>query len=261
MTDKTSSVHKLNGSSPHTLEERIVAALQDPAISASELTALIADTECGLVDAVQIAERMHEVAVDPLQSADATKAQEAAQLAQLIVKRLETVLPRLHAKHQQAVSQHRRAKWTEAADLMQRNRDFLAKEFAELVPQWTSKLLELFQRVYVMNAEIQNLNGVAPNAESRRLESLGYQQLLASTKLLGLAGETLWPPPPAPILPHQVMPIPSHPGGNWAQALEQRERERHAEGRRVAAYYKNQQEQREQREAAEAKATRNGAAP
>ena len=90
---------------------------------------------------------MQGIADDPLQSADAVEAKAAAELAQLVVRRLETTLPRLRSKHQQVVAQQRRAKWTETANLMQQNRDFLAREFAELVPQWTAKLLELFQRV------------------------------------------------------------------------------------------------------------------
>jgi hypothetical protein len=256
------NAQKLNGSSSHTLEERIVAALQDPAISPSELIALISDTECGLVDAVQIAERMHEVAVDPLQSADATKAQKTAQLAQLIVKRLENVIPRLQQKHLQVVAQQRRKKWNEAADLTEKNRDFLAKEFAELVPQWTNKLLELFQRVLVMNAEVENLNAVAPSSEGRRLQSLGFHHLLANTKLLDLAGQRIWPPPPAPININTLVPhLPA--GGDWHTAIAERDAERRREGARVAAHYDRMAREREDKENAAARAARarNGGNP
>ena len=97
---------------------------------------------------------------------------------------------------------------------MQQNRDFLDREFAELVPQWTNKLLELFQRALVMDAEINNLNGLAANGESRRLQSIGYQQILANTKLLDLSGQPIWPPPHA--TGHCRWPCPPlAAGGDW----------------------------------------------
>ena len=143
MTDKSNNVHKLNGSNGSgTLEDRIVAALQDPAITAGQLAELIADAEQGLVDADIIAARMHEIALDPVASPDPKKATEAAEFATLVVKRLRNVIPRLQQKHAATVTAHRRARWNEAADLMQTNRDFLATEFAELYPQFLNKLLE-----------------------------------------------------------------------------------------------------------------------
>ena len=256
----TDDGHRVN-SHPHhngagTLEQRATAALTDPSIGAGELAELVVETEKGIADAEIIAERLQQVALDPVCSPDAAKAQATAELAVLICKRLRHLLPRLQQKHQALVSQQRRARWNEAADLMQTNRDFLAAEFAECVPQWTAKLLELFQRVLVMAAEIENLNGLAPSSESRRLEGIGHQHLLANTKLLNLAGEALWPPPQAPILPQDVMPILPGPGPDWHQTLLDRDREQYAESQRVSAFYAKQARDREDAENAAARAAR-----
>ena len=90
-----------------------------------------------------------------------------------------------------------------------------------------------------MNAEIDNLNGLAPNAESRRLQSIGYQQLLANTKLLDLSGQPIWPPPPPPIDIDTIVPHLSG-GGDWHAAIAERDAERRQEGARVAPYYQQQ---------------------
>ena len=98
-----------------------------------------------------------------------------------------------------------------------------------------------------------------PNSESRR--PLDGARLLSKVKLPDLSGQSLWPPPAPPVLPEQVMPILPHPGRNWWQANEQRDRQRHAEAQRVASYYAQQAKEREHRDNAQARAARNGGAP
>ena len=256
MTDKTNSAHKLNGSPPHTLEARIVEALNDFNITATDLAGLITDAEQGLLDATTIADRMQEIALDPVASPDARKAAEAAEFATFVVKRLNNTLPRLQQKHQTIAAHERRIRWNQAADIVQAERDAMAAEFAEQYPALVSQLVDLFDRLRVTDANIDGINGAAPNAESRRLESFGYQPILTATKLLSLTGEPLWPPPQPPILPHQVMPVPPHPGKDWAQAISDRNRARSAEAERVSNYYAQQARAREERENAEARASR-----
>jgi hypothetical protein len=120
MADKN---NKLNGGTPHTLEDRIVVALQDPGIAATEIAELIKDCDQGLIDAAKIAERMQEIALDPLQSPDPAKAKEAAEFATFVIKRLNNALPRLRTKHQQLTAQQRTARWNTLADVTQANRD------------------------------------------------------------------------------------------------------------------------------------------
>lgn len=114
-----------------------------------------------------------------------------------------------------------------------------------------------------MDREITQINGAAPNSESRRIQSIAAAPILANTKLLALTGQPLWPPPTPPILPEQVMPVLPHPGPDWWRANQERDAERRAESTRVANFYANRARQREEREAEEARAARarNGGSP
>ena len=93
-----------------------------------------------------IEDRLQQVVLDPLQSSDLIQAQAAAQLATLVVKRLENVLPRLQLKHQTVAAQERRARWRQAADVVEGERDAMAAEFAEKYPALVSQLVDLFER-------------------------------------------------------------------------------------------------------------------
>ena len=120
-----------------------------------------------------------------------------------------------------------------------------------------------FERTQQMDREITQINGAAPNSESRRIQSIAAAPILANTKLLALTGQPLWPPPTPPILPEQVMPVLPHPGPDWWRANQERDAERRAESTRVANFYANRARQREEREAEEARAARarNGGSP
>jgi hypothetical protein len=105
-----SKVNNHNTRDDMTLEERIVAALSDTTIAAGKLAELIVETEKGIADADVIADRLQQVALDPIKSPDAAKACAVAKSAQFAAKRLRTVLPRLQQRHQQIVTQERRAR-------------------------------------------------------------------------------------------------------------------------------------------------------
>ena len=132
-----------HGNGAGTLEQQIAHALTDPNVTAVQLGELISNSEKALIDARVIAERMEQIVSDPVASPDAAKAAEAAQFAQLVVRRLENVIPRLCSKHQTIVAQQRRARWNEAADVIQSERDAMAQEFAETYPDLINKLVRL----------------------------------------------------------------------------------------------------------------------
>ena len=243
------------------MSSRLVAALSNSTQTGAQLAALVTEAGQGLVDANTIADRLQQISLDPAASSDLHKAIEGAQLAALVVKRLETVLPRLRLKHQPVAAKERAARFNMLADRVQANRDALVVEFAEIYPQLISQLVDLFQRIGAMDQEVDHVNGLAPNSESRRLVPTDTARLVAATKLSDLAGQPVWPRPTAPILPEQVMPLPSHPGRDWAQAIEQRTRERQAESQRVAAYYANQTKTLEDKQNAEARAARERGRP
>jgi hypothetical protein len=107
---KLTSINNHNNNNNHdgmTLEERLVRAFSDTTITASELAELILETEKGIADAEVIANRLEQVALDPVASADPVKARETAEFAQFAAQRLRTVLPRLEQRHQQIIAQVR----------------------------------------------------------------------------------------------------------------------------------------------------------
>ena len=169
--------------------------------------------------------------------------------------RLKALLPRLQQRHQQMVAQERAVRWNATADQVQVQRDALANEFAETYPALVNGLVDLFERLRAMDEEVFRVNVAAPNAENRRLSRIGQDPIISATKLFIAAGQQVWPPP-ALLALQMAAPILSGPGPDWHQALAQRDRERRAEGQRVAAYYAQQVKEREDREAAEARAVR-----
>jgi hypothetical protein len=207
-----------------------------------------------------IAERLQQVAFDPVESPDLVKAKEAAEFATLVVKRLRTILPRLQECHQRATATERATRWRRTADAVEVKRNAADADFTELYPQIIAGLIDLFEKVKAVDKEIDKVNGAAPNAEFRRVPPIAttslIQHVILNTKLVDLTNKQIWPPPTPLLPPEQVMAVPSHPGANWWEANQQRDAARHKENQRVANYYANQQKAREDREAAEARAAR-----
>ena len=69
MTNNNNAQHKLNGGTPHTLEQRIALTLADSTADARQLADMVTATEAGIADADTIARRLQEVALDPVCSA------------------------------------------------------------------------------------------------------------------------------------------------------------------------------------------------
>jgi hypothetical protein len=61
-----------------------------------------------------------------------------------------------------------------------------------------------------------------------------------------------WPVPKPPLFSPGMVPVMSHPGANWYEAMEARDRARAEESRRVLAFYAAQAKAREEHVAAEA---------
>jgi len=238
-----------------TLAERIAAALggNGSPITSEALSSLFSEAADALLDVEQQVNQAK--ALDPTVLDDTRTA-----LDQAIWRRdkLEAAVQALRTKHQQMLAQERQATWNRDADTIEARRDELTEVFASTYPEIISQLIKLFARVKEMDAEVDQINGSAPNSEGRRLLPVGVRPDIAlNTKLLGLSGQLVWPPH-RPILPEQVMPIIGGPGPNWFDAIQQRDQERHADAVRVANYYAQQTRDREQREAAQSRAARNG---
>ena len=140
------------------------------------------------------------------------------------------------------------------ADVAEQKRDDLTEEFASDLPGAGRQLIELFQRVKVMDQEAEQYQRCRPELRGQAFvcSRIGSPRALTLTKLLGLSGQVVWPPPAPPLALQMTMPVIPHPGRHWFEAIEQRDQERHAEAQRVAAYYQKTGE-REQRDAAKPK--------
>jgi hypothetical protein len=241
-----------------TLEQGIAEALWHKRVSSETLSAVFNQAADALLDAEQLVNDTQAKKLDPTVLDDTRSA-----LDEAIWRRdkLQGAVSALRTKHQQILTQERKAQWNVEADAIEARRDELTEVFASTYPEIISQLIELFARVKEMDAEVDQINRQAPDSEERRLLKVGIRgDLSVNTRLVGLSGQPMWPVS-APILPEQVMPILPGPGADWHETLAQRDRERYAESQRVAAYYANQAREQEQREAA-AKARRgNGASP
>jgi hypothetical protein len=83
------------------LEERIAAAFRDD-IQATDVAALITETEAAVVAAAENAELDWEKALGPIASPDAKASRAAMEEAEFRVDRLRTVPPRLEQRHEDA---------------------------------------------------------------------------------------------------------------------------------------------------------------
>ena len=225
-------------------------------MSSETLSAVFNQAADALLDAEQLVNDTRSQALDPTNlDPDTRTALDAAIWRQ---DKLQGAVSALRQRHQQILAQEQRAQWNVAADAIEARRDELTEEFAERYPDLIASLIELFQRVRAMDAEVDKINGEAPDSEGRRLLKVGIRgDLSVNTRLVGLSGQQVWPPVPAPILPEQVMPIIRGPGPNWFEEIARRDQQRQVDAVRIANYYANQAKAREDREAAESKA-RNG---
>ena len=152
-----------NNSTP-TLEARIAVALSDNTPQARTLANLIAETETAIVEAEAQSATQQQRALDPILSPDPIKARELLEFAAFAAKRLRTVLPRLVGLHATIIAKERAQRWTAAADAIQTRRDALVQDFAETYPALVSQLVDLFERTRAMDAEVERINGSAPNS-------------------------------------------------------------------------------------------------
>jgi hypothetical protein len=79
------------------------------------------------------------------------------------------LLPRLEQRHQQVAARQRAAQWNAAADAVEQKRNAVADEFATAYPALFAQLIDLFQLVHAVDAEVDTINAASPNSESRRI--------------------------------------------------------------------------------------------
>ena len=236
------------------LEQRIAHALSSERVTSHNLDRLIVELRAAITRAENEAEQAQARSLDPtINDPDARAACDDAVYRR---DRLQAALPQLQNRHQQLQQHERKVRWLGRADQVEAKRNALAAEFAEGYPDLIDKLLDLFQRVQAINAEVDRINGEAPNTEGRRLAPIGKHCIPPNLKLFTAAGQQVWPPPAPVLLPQDIMPVLPSPGPNWWETLEARDRQRHADAQRIAEYHNRMAKEREDRDNAQARAAR-----
>jgi hypothetical protein len=221
-----------------TLEQRIATAFAATDITSDDIAGLVIEVDGAILAADKAAEAEREKALDPIASPDATKARDAMLSGEFARDRLRTVLPRLQARYEEVTAAEYQVRWQADYEAVKAQHDALTKEYAELYPQLTARLCDLFQRAEAIDAECSRINGEAPAGEHRRL--LGVE--LTARKLAGFSTESpsiakelklpdfecsakmAWPPPRPSLAAMFAMSMvpPNDPRytADWAAALE-----------------------------------------
>lgn len=199
------------------LERRIAAALANGTIPSGELRALISGTEQAITEADASAAQARVKALDPQQSPDPHAARQAMEDAEFVCDRLQTLLPRLQKYQALRMTHEARDRWRAQAEDLQRQRDALAQEFAEVYPRAVAEIADLMARTTEMEREIQRCNAAAPSGESHlegvELTARGLSHPLMHPRVWicenvrlpnfrPQAGEPIdaWPPPKSPFV-------------------------------------------------------------
>jgi hypothetical protein len=228
---------------PPTLEQHIVAALDNPNAGSAELNELISETELAIVSAEADITDARAKAADVIAAPtprDARDAINAADAAQLTRDRLNGVLPRLRDKLSAALRSEAHERWLADFKRVQRKLDEAATLFATY-PEHAEAIANLFAAAAEVDKEISRINGAAPDGEHRRLRSVELEarnltqftldnpSLSQTVQLRDWAssGKSLWPLTSSGSLAAafaDTMAVSYHPGSQWADPEVQQQR-------------------------------------
>lgn len=253
---------------PPTLEQHIVAALDNPNASAAELSELIAQTELAIVAAEGDVTAARAKAADVIAAPtprDAHDAMNAADAAQLTRDRLNGVLPKLRDKLSAALQSDAHERWLADYRRVKTRRDEAVALFATYQPH-AEAIANLFAVASEVDREVRRINGSAPDGEHLRLRSVELEARnrdsfsrdnpsLASTVVLrdwANSGKSLWPVTSSGSLAAAFAAstaVPYHPGPRWSDADEvtRRHQEAERERQRISEFYQRETQQQEER--------------
>jgi hypothetical protein len=182
-----------------TLEQRIIAALNNPNAGSADLAELVAETETAATAAEQSAKDAYDKAIDLMVTPDASEANQAASAAALTRDRLANVLPKLRSALSAALAKERLERWQADHARLRPKRDAVAARFAETYKDAVAKLLAAFQEAETLDREIDHLHGDAPPGVGERLVKVSSSRL-AGTQLFDFdTGTKVWPPHQIPL--------------------------------------------------------------
>jgi hypothetical protein len=217
------------------IEQKVIAALANEHIGATELEDLITHVEDGIKEAERNVVKTREAAFDPAISPDLSAARQRLEDASFLLGRLRTQLPRLERRLSQVIAADLHASWLKDYNKVLEKRD-AAVELYKKYPECVAILRTILHTAQNVDIEIARVNSTAPSGESRRLVGveLSARQLSAFSRLypsiadriilpdLENADRNLWPPPPppAPIIPPQPQDV--RFTADWAVNRDQR---------------------------------------
>ncbi len=216
-----------------TLEQRIMAVLNDPnSASSDEISVLIVDADSAINTAEQEIVAARELAQDitktplPVQAADARRAAEAAALAR---DRLTKIQPTLRERYTASLATERREKWRGFYEIVAAEREPLAIEFDETFARIRAELVALNAKIREFNGEASYVNrmGGEMGQWGYQLDSLPLIAQLRTVDTDSARSEPDWRAANSFAASFaQSMAFPSHPGANWAdQNVQQQRRE------------------------------------
>ena len=154
------------------IESRITATLSDENIAANAVAELITETEDALAAADLAAEDARTSALDPALTPDPKKARAAMEDAEFIAQRLETLLPRLHDKHEDRCADEHAAVWCDEFARLEQERDALADDLRQVYTEAAQRIVDVLARIAPLDRQILEHGVRAPEGLHERLQSV-----------------------------------------------------------------------------------------
>ena len=251
-----------------TIEQKIASALSNDTIASADLANLIAETEAAITEADAAAEEARSNGLDPLLSPNADQARSAMDAATFARDRLRTVLPRLQARHREAIAAENYARWLPSYEAVKAKQSALADELERVYRPFQETIVPLLQQIEEADSEAHRVNRSKPLAENGRpygddrhlcdTEQVvrGGMSIVKDLKLPAWEGGAAWPPH-RPCWGLQLvasMAAISDPPITLEQIATRDAAERD-ESERVIADYAARQHERQEREAKQARET------
>lgn len=169
------------------LERRIADALNGKHPARSELAALVVEAVAA-VEAARAQITAETAHAEDINNDDPDASEELVRQAERNIKRLTKAVAELRPRIQQIEAAEYAEAWRERADVIEAERDELAKELSELYPGCVERVVNLYARIDANTAGINRLHAAAPHGEWRRLVD-------AELKSRGLDGYNAENPP------------------------------------------------------------------
>ena len=154
------------------LETRITTALADENIAAKDVATLITETEHALAAADLAVEDEQTKAFDPALSPDPKTARQVLEDAEFIAQRLETLLPRLHEKHEDRRADEYSVIWCDEFARLEVERDELADELRLVYSDAAQHIVDVLARIAPLDRQILEHGVRAPEGLHERLQSV-----------------------------------------------------------------------------------------